>query len=255
MKGSVMDSKTQREFRFLKIYALVSSVLLMGLLFVAAQKAGTKVKFEEIDVERINIVEKDGTLRLAIANLDRSPGVVIGGRTFKSREGQRPGMIFFNDKGDECGGMTWQGQDKDGQISANGGLMFDQFNSDQTVGITYSQRNGERTSGLMVWERPLMTPEDTKFLQQLGDLELMADGPERTAALKTWREEAMKRGIGGALRVFVGRGRDNEAVVRLHDSKSKPRILLSVDKTDTPSLQFLDENGKVIQRIPAEGTK
>ncbi len=250
-----MDSKTQKEFRFLKVYALVSSVLLAGLLFVAAQKTTTKVKFEEIDVERINIVEKDGTLRLAIANRDRSPGVVIGGKYFKSREGQRPGMIFFNDKGDECGGMGWQAQEKDGHVYANAGLMFDQYNSDQTVGITYSQRDGDRTSGLMVWERPLMSPEDTKFLQQLGDLELMADGPEKTAALKKWREDAVTRGIGGALRVFVGRGTDNEAVVRLNDSKSKPRILLSVDKTDTPSLQFLDENGKVVQRFPAEGSK
>lgn len=249
-----MDSKTQREFRFLKAYALVSSVLLAGLLFVAARTAATKVKFEEIDVERINIVEKDGTLRLAIANRDRSPGVVIGGKYFKSREGQRPGMIFFNDKGDECGGMGWHGQEQDGRISANGGLMFDQFNSDQTVGITYSQRNGERTSGLMVWERPLMSPEDTKFLQQLGDLEIMAEGPERTAALKKWREDAVKKGIGGALRVFVGRQPDNQAVVRLHDSKSKPRILLTVDAKDVPSLQFLDENGKVVYRIPAEGS-
>jgi hypothetical protein len=255
MKGQAMDPKTQREFRFLKIYALVSSVLIAGLIFVAAKKAGTKARFEELDVERINIVEKDGTLRLAIANRDRSPGVVIGGKYFKSREGQRPGMIFFNDKGDECGGMGWEAEEKDGQVSAGGNLMFDQYNSDQTVGLSYSQRNGQRTSGLMVWERPLMSPEDTKYLQRLADLELMPEGPGKAAALKDWREGLVKRGLGGALRVFVGRQPDNQAVVRLQDSKGRTRALLTVDATDTPSLQFLDADGKIIYRIPAEGSK
>jgi hypothetical protein len=250
-----MDTKLQREFRFLKIYALVSSVLLMGLIFVGAQRATKKVKFDEIDVERINIVEKNGKLRLVIANLDRSPGPIIDGKYMKSREGQRPGMIFFNDRGDECGGMTWQSHEKDGNISAGAGLMFDQYNQDQTVGITYSQRNGDRTSGLMVWERPLMTAEGMEFLKKIGDLELMPDGPEKTAALKKWREDAAKKGISGALRVFVGRGKDNEAAVRLNDTTGKPRILLSVDGANTPSLQFLDENGHVVYRIPEEGSK
>ena len=250
-----MDGRTHRELRFLKVYALVSSVLLAGLLFVAAKKATTKVRFEEINVERINVVDRDGTLRLAIANLERSPGVVIGGRYFKSREGKRPGMIFFNDKGDECGGMTWQGLAEDGHISADGGLMFDQFGSDQSVGISYSQKDSQRSSGLLVWDRPLMTPEDTAYLQKLADLELMADGPDKTAALKAWRDGLVSRGIGGALRVFVGRQPDNQAVVRLNDSKSKPRIVMSVDANDTPSLQFLDADGKVIYRIPAQGSK
>jgi hypothetical protein len=250
-----LDKKIQKELGVLRIYAVISSVMLMGLIFVAAQRAPTKTKFDEIDVERINIVEKDGTLRLAIANRDRSPGVVIGGKYMKSREGQRPGMIFFNDKGDECGGMTWQSEEKNGNVSAGAGLMFDQYNQDQTVGITYSQRNGERASGLMVWERPIMSREDTEFLKKLGDLELMPEGLEKTSALKRWREDAVKRGIGGALRVFVGREKNNDAIVKLNDAAGKPRIILSVDGSNTPSLRFLDENGKVVYRIPEEGLK
>lgn len=250
-----MDNKTRKEFRALKAYAVVSSVLMIGLLLLAAKPGTNKVKFDEIDVERINIVDKDGTLRLAIANLERSPGVVIGGKYMKSREGKRPGLIFFNDKGDECGGMTWYGTDKDGRIDANGGLMFDQFNQDQSVGITYSQSGERRSSGLMVWDRPLMSPEDTKLMQKLGDLELMPDGPERTSAVKAWRDELLAKGLGGALRVFVGRSRDNEASVVLNDTKSRPRVILSVDAKDRPSLRFLDADGKVVYSVPAEDAK
>lgn len=245
-----MNAKIQRELRFLKGYALISSLAFAGLIFLAAKQATNKTKFEEIDVERINIVEKDGKLRLAISNRDRSPGPIIGGLYMKTREGRRPGMIFFNDKGDECGGMTWGSKEKNGNISADAGLMFDQYNQDQTVGITYSQTNAERSSGLRVWERPLTPMAD--FARQIDEIESMKDGPEKTAALTKLREQAVASGITGVARVFVGRGTKNEAVVSLADSKGKPRILMSVDGANVPSLQFLDETGKVIFKLPAD---
>jgi hypothetical protein len=52
--------------------------------------------------------------------------------------------------------------------------------------------------------------------------------------------------------VFVGRGPKNEAVVSLADTKGKPRILMSVDGANVPSIQFLDENGKVVYKLPAD---
>jgi hypothetical protein len=245
-----MDHKTVRELRVLKTYAVISLGLFAALFFLGMKPREAPTKFAEIDVERINIVEKDGRLRLAISNRDRSPGPVIGGLSMKSREGTRPGMIFFNDKGDECGGMTWESQEKDGAISANAGLMFDQYNQDQTVGLTYSQRNDVRSSGLRVWERPLTPLAD--FAKQLNEVESMKDGPEKEAAAKKLRQQALESGLSGVSRVFVGRGTKNEAVVSLADTKGKPRILLSVDGADVPSLQFLDEKGNVVFKLPAD---
>lgn len=245
-----MSDKTQRDIRILKTYALISSLLFVALFFMGIKQGPQRSKFEEIEVERINIVEKDGKIRLAISNRDRSPGPVIGGLYMKTREGQRPGMIFFNDKGDECGGLTWGSREQDGNISANAGLMFDQYNQDQTVGITYSQMNAERSSGLRVWERPLTPLAD--FARQLSEVESMKDGSEKTVALKKLREQAVESGIAGVARVFVGRGTKNEAVVSLADTKGKPRILISVDGSNVPSLQFLDENGRVVHKLPSD---
>jgi hypothetical protein len=249
-----MDDKSRLELRVLQVYAVVSLSLFCLLFFIAARGQKQKARFEEIDVERINVVEKDGRLRLAISNNERSPGPVIGGLYMKSREGKRgAGLIFFNDKGDECGGMTWAGSEQDGRIQADAGLMFDQYDQDQTVGITYNQADGQRSAGLRVWERSL-TPL-AGFARRLNEIELMKEGPERTEALKKLREDASAQGLGGAQRVFVGRTEKNESVVSLADAKGRPRILLSVDAADVARLQFLDENGKVVFSLPDDRTQ
>jgi hypothetical protein len=245
-----MDRRSKRELRILEAYAAISSILLVVLIFSGA-KTSQKAKFEEIDVERINIVE-NGKLRLTISNNERSPGNIMHGKYMKSREGKRgAGFIFFNDEGDESGGMTWRGSKKDGHIDADSGLMFDQYDQDQTVGITYSQSDDKRSSGFRVWERPLTPIAD--LADKIGQLELQPDGPEKTAAMKKVREEAVASGILGVPRIFVGRSVKNEALVSLSDSKGKPRILMSVDGSDVPSLQFLDADGKTIYTLPATG--
>ena len=248
-----MDARIRIELRFLKLYAGVSLALFGVLFFIAARGRTEKTRFQEIDAERINIIEKDGTLRLTISNNERSPGPVIGGLYMKSREGKRgAGLIFFNDKGDECGGMTWEGREEKGRIAASSGLMFDQYNQDQTVGITYSQTNEQRSAGLCVWERSL-TPL-AEFARRLNEIELMKEGPERTEALKKLRETAATQGLGGAQRVFVGRTERNDAVVSLADARGKPRLVMSVDADGAATLRFLDENGKAIFRLPENTT-
>jgi len=244
-----MKMTIRRELRLLKVYAGVSTILFGVLIFVAA-KPSNKVKFDEIDAERINIVE-NGKLRLVISNNERSPGPILGGHYMKTREGKRgSGFIFFNDEGDECGGMTWEGKKEDGKIRASGGFMFDQYEQDQTVGITYDQSGSDRSSGLHVWERSL-TPM-APFAKRVEDVELMPEGDAKTEAMKKLREDAMAQGLGGIPRVFVGRDKKNNASVTLSDTKGKPRIVMSVDGSDVASLQFLDENGKTVYTLPAK---
>jgi hypothetical protein len=239
----------RRELRLLEAYAGASAVLFGVLIFVAA-KPSNKVKFDEIDAERINIVE-NGKLRLVISNNERSPGPILGGHYMKTREGKRgAGFIFFNDEGDECGGMTWEGKKENGKISADSGLMFDQYDQDQTVGMTYHQSGSDRSSGFHVWERSL-TPIGP-FALKVEEIENMPDSPAKNEAMKKLREEAVANSMGGIPRVFVGRDPKNNATVTLSDTKGKPRIVMSVDGSDVASLQFLDENGKPVYTLPAK---
>ena len=52
-------------------------------------------KFAEIDVERINIVEKDGKFRMVISNKERQHPGIIDGKTLPREEGRPAGMLFF----------------------------------------------------------------------------------------------------------------------------------------------------------------
>jgi hypothetical protein len=232
---------------FLRLYVVVSSLVLVFLTTAALRQVGKPQNLGEITVERINVVDANGTLRLVIANKDRMhPGVMDG----KVIDRPRPvaGLLFFNDEGDEVGGLTITGQVRDGARRANAGLMFDQLKQDQTIGLTYSEGNGQRTAGLQVWDRsdrPL-----SELIEQLNAANRIADPAEREAAIKKVRDAAPA----GPRRVFVGKTADRAANVSLADANGKPRLTLTVDATGSPRIEFLDENGKIVDRIP-QGSK
>ena len=231
---------------FLRLYVVVSSLALVFLTTAALRQAGRSQNLGEITVERINVVDANGTLRLVIANKDRMhPGVMDG----KVIDRPRPvaGLLFFNDEGDEVGGLTITGQVRDGVRRANAGLMFDQLKQDQTIGLTYSEGNGQRTAGLQVWDRsdkPL-----SELIEQLNAANRIADATEREAAVRRIREAAPA----GPRRVFVGKSADRTASVSLADAAGKPRLTLTVDAAGNPRIEFLDENGKIVERIPQGG--
>ena len=104
-----MDAQIRRELRILKGYAIVVTLLLGTISVTAFQQATQKQRFTEIDVERINVVEKNGNLRMVISNRERSIGPIYKGKPFGYAGGTRPGIIFFNDEGTENGGLTFTG--------------------------------------------------------------------------------------------------------------------------------------------------
>jgi hypothetical protein len=143
-----MHNRLRRELRLLRIHALVTTPLLLVLVLAAFLQARQRAHFSEIDVERINVVEPDGRLRMVIANGPRSTGPIYKGEPFGYPGGRRPGIIFFNDEETENGGLTFHGsRQPDGRFSAGGILTFDQFDQDQIVVLRYADDNGRRQAG------------------------------------------------------------------------------------------------------------
>jgi hypothetical protein len=233
---------------FLKTYSVVMT-LLAGTLSVAAfRQAAQKTKFTEIDVERINIVEPDGKLRMVISNRPRSIGPIYQGKPFGYAGGTRPGIIFFNDEGSENGGLTFTGRRRDdGTYSSSVGMSFDQFDQDETLTLRYSDENGRKTTGINIAERDERNIYD--LVLQRDSINRIADSTTRAAALQ--RLLGPRNGVPlVASRVYLGRGRDRSALLNLSDPNGRPRLRLRVDSLGKASLEFLDENGTVTSRLP-----
>jgi hypothetical protein len=237
-----MRHSLRRQVFFLRAYALATSLLLV-VLTAAAFRQTTPQKFGEISVERINLVDADGTLRMVIANKARMhPGVMDGVTIDRPRP--VAGMIFFNDQGDEVGGLTYSGQERDGARAAQAGLMFDQLKQDQTIGFSYSENNGRRSAGFQVWDRP--ESRLSELIKKMNDASKLTDAAARDAAIASIRATAEP----GPRRVFVGKNADKAALLSLADAQGKPRLTLTVDANGNPRIEFLDESGKVVARLP-----
>src|SRR5437764_266842 len=147
-----MTQQLERDVRFLKRYAIASTTLFVVVTLAAFTRQGGsqggKTKFDEIDVERINVMEPDGKYRMVISNRPRSIGPIYKGKPFGYAGGGRPGLIFFNDEGTENGGLTFTGRrDTSGKVNASTHMSFDQFNSDQVLNLDYGESKGKRVIG------------------------------------------------------------------------------------------------------------
>jgi hypothetical protein len=237
-----MRISVRRQLHWLRVYAALNTIVI-AVLGGAAFRQTAPQKFEEITVQRMNVVDANGTLRLVVSNKDRMhPGQMDG----KVIDRPRPvaGLLFFNEDGDEVGGLTFTGREVNGAPQANAGLMFDQFKQDQTIGFSYSENNGRRSAGLQVWDRS--DSRLSELIDKLNAANRIEDRAERDKAIAAIRAAAPA----GPRRVFVGKNTDRAATVTLADANGKPRLTMTVDATGNPRIEFLDENGKVTARLP-----
>jgi hypothetical protein len=228
---------------WMRAYVVVSSLALVILSTAAFRQASKAQNLGEITVERINVVDANGTLRMVISNKDRQHPGVIDGVTI-DRPRPVAGLLFFNDEGDEVGGLTYTGQVKDGVRRANSGLNLDQLKQDQTIGIGYDESNGAPTAALRVWDRSDQPLSD--LIRKLNAARAIADPAQQQAATAAARASQPA----GRERVFVGKTRGRAASVALSDGEGRPRLTLTVDPNGNPRIEFLDDKGQVTQRLP-----
>ena len=123
----------RRQNRLLKAVLGLSAIAFTLVLGVAATE--TRTRFAEIDVERINIVGSDGKRQLVIANRQRLPKAVSDGKEI-GEDRAMPGLIFYNEVGDECGGLIWNGKlDPKGRPEAGMHFSMDRFGGDQQLAL------------------------------------------------------------------------------------------------------------------------
>lgn len=239
-----METKLEKDVRFLKIYAAVATLVCAVFFFSAFTMQNEKQTFEEIDVERINIVEKDGQLRMVISNQARQHPGIVNGKIIQRSGPRPPGMIFFNHLGDEMGGLIFGENGGNGHF---GSLTFDKVRNDQTIGFRHLESdNGAYTTGLEMWQRPNLPSDEVMARYEAANK--IEDETARNAAIQAMKDNNELP----AQRLFLGKQRDNSTLLALSDIKGQPRIRMMVTADGTSKLEFLDEAGNVVHSLPEE---
>ncbi len=240
-----MSEQQVADTRALRIYAATTTIVLLAAVLVGFRQ-NQRTRFAEIDVERINIVEKDGKVRLVIANLERSPAPIERGVPFGYAAGNRAGMIFYNEEGTENGGLIFSGhRDSTGNYQATGSLTFDQYDQDQTLALQYIDQSGRRRAGLAINDYALGLSSRQLDLR-MKRAEALADSSAREDSMKVLRAYFPKQ------RVYVGRSRDGASQLSLSDGSGKVRLRLSVDSAGAARIAFLDDSGHATRTIPEQ---
>lgn len=240
----------ERRFRF---FCWCNGALLLAVtaLLLSGFASRSTARFEEITVERINVVGENGKPAMVIARRGRLPGPMANGKEYPPRvsEGREnlSGMIFFSETGDEVGGLLFNAIPRgDSGYSAVGHLSLDQWKQNQVVALQYIDNGRTRRAGLQVIDRPT----DVPMAIELDRIERMlnATGAVRDS-LRAAHQAALRDGAGGIQRIFLG-AQDRSAMVNLRDTKGRVRLRLQVDSMDVARLEFLDADGKVVAAYP-----
>ncbi len=242
-----------KELAFLRAFALATVV---GIFFIAttAFNKTERTRFSEIDVERINIVEKDGTVKMILTNVARFPNgkEQINKMPTNEDRKKRSGMLFFNEDGIECGGFIYDGKKLPNGHSAGLSLTYDQYDGDQVMQLlTQDYKEGDKrfvSSSLMFNDRPTKESQQKtgammKELDELGKKDPKAAQEKYNAYVKDGL-------LGGSPRLMLGKSRSENNGLFLFDDKGMPKAMFYVDKQNNAKLDFFDDKGNVIASFP-----
>jgi hypothetical protein len=218
-------------------YCVVVTTLLAGLTVSQAVSRPGKVSYDELDVHRINVRERDGTLRMTISDTDSAPGIIVKGKEFPHPDRKSAGILFFNDEGTENGGLIFGGEKNDGQVTNYGHLSFDQYEQDQVVVLEQNEEGRKRDASLSFWDRP-----DAAIPWDLAQRMATPEGRAEAERLRS-------SGAFGHPRLLIGKTDDSVSTVSLKDAKGRSRLVMKVAPDGAASIDFLDENGKTVRTI------
>lgn len=233
-----MNDTSKKEIIFLKIYSGLLTVALLGTIIYVMNPSKEK-KYKEITVERINIVESNGDLKLVISNSKRQHQGIINGKPLPERERQA-GLIFFNSVGDECGGLVFDGNDKEAGLV----LSVDKYRDDQVMQLQYIENTEKnaRKYGMQFWDYPKEDGYNERE-KAFEDFQNIKDEKEKTEAYLKMKQD----GLLPEDRMFVGKKMNEDVGLFINDKQGNPRIKIYIDANNNPKIELLNKEGQIIK--------
>ena len=239
-----MEAKLLRQVRILEaavvLLLVVTAALCINLRYpLIAQRVGV------LDAREIHIRERDGTLKAVLSNSEgfskigesRRAGVAFSG------------LMFYNQEGDEEGGLIYSGKSIPGGQNADVTLTFDQYRQDQNIYLHHEEHKDPHVlsidDGLTINSRPDQSQIKEEYALYGAMDKLKGD------ARDALRLKSLQEGRISTRRLFVGdrRGvRDNvaydDAGIFIKNRWGRDAIKLYVDYDNKPHLEVYDPLGK-----------
>jgi hypothetical protein len=170
-----MDKMVNRKVNFLMTYAIVTTLFIIFLVLSSFNEKDKIGRFDELVVKKVTVIGEDNLPRMVLSNENRQHSGRMNGKEWTKRV--RPsGIIFFNNQGDECGGLVYQVKEKDGKTISGMSFTMDNYKDDQVVQILndeyYSDGKALIERGISINQYPLGTniDERNKKLEELNKI-------------------------------------------------------------------------------------
>ena len=246
--------------KYQQIFMAILILLNISLLITVYNSPNKINKFEEIDVERINIVEANGTLKFALFNSSKLTRGLDGDK--RQGTGTISGMLFYNEEGYEAGGLVFDGKKIRGGQNSSIGLTFDGYRQDQTMSIQHNENKDSLTSYYEDGLRIMSRPDRSNVKEEYDFYKLKypeSFGDENTPRLPQDVIDSMDLELArqykvAKQRIYLGSSRgdkgdgwfDNSGLY-IKNKYGKDMIKIYVDKDNIPRIEVLDTLGKIVK--------
>ncbi len=240
-----MENKLERRLNLLTAYAVVSTIVFGAILSMSfrSNNDNKDVAFDELTVKRINIISEEGEFRMVVSNEFRQHPGRINGQDIEKRD--RPaGILFFNEEGDECGGIIHWGKETDGATSSGMSFTMDQYKEDQVIQIInneyYSEGKQSIQRGLAISDLPTGSDLLTRMrkVEEIQNLLSTSSREEQQKIIEQYGNT-----LSSTQRLFIGKTKKNNAGLFLAGPDGKQRLNIYVDENNIPKIEVTDEKG------------
>ena len=191
---------------------------------------------KELNVEKLNIVEEDGRLKMSLFNSKNIPSLIMDNIDLLPGHRENDGisgLMFYNNHGDECGGLIYGSKVKeDGAVSMGMSLTFDKWKQDQVVQMHLQKENEMEQYGISIYDRP--NKHFSHTLDTLNEFRSETNKDKQTELVEELNKDNQKR-------IFVGKDFDGETKIALFDKSGKEQIKLAIDVNDQLNIMIFGE--------------
>lgn len=237
-----MKSSIEKKVNFLMAYAIASTMIICFFTFSSFKDKKDEKRIDEIVAKKITIVGEDNLPRMVLSNENRQHSGRMNGKEWPKRE--RPsGIIFFNNQGDECGGLVYQTKEKEGKIISGMSFTMDNYKDDQVIQVLndeyYANGKAYIQRGININQYPIGTNIEDRN-KKIEAINQIKDEQERKLKLNELYEKE-----GSVNRVFLGRTKGNSSGLFLSGPDGKPKMMIYVDENGNPKIQTFNSKGEI----------